>query len=114
MTTTPRGLKAGGKKLWSGVIGDADALDVAQLAALEGACRMRDRADQLAPLAAGGDASSLRHERESIMAMTRLLAAMRLPDTKTGKRPGAKTIRGVEANHTAKVSTLERVLASAG
>jgi len=108
----PKGLRPGGKALWQGVVGDHDDLDTGQLVTLEAACRQRDRADQLAAAAATGEPSALRHERESALAMTRLLAAMRLPDA-AGKRPIARQVRGVQGP--SKVSSLERArLAKSG
>ncbi len=77
MTVEPVGLFDGGTALWTGVIALHD-LDDAQLATLEQACRQRDRADALADKASTGDASALRNEREAGLAMTRLLAALRL------------------------------------
>jgi hypothetical protein len=53
---------------------------------LEQACRQRDRCDTLASDAAAGDRGALRHERDSALAMTRLLAALRLPD-EGGRKP---------------------------
>ncbi len=94
MTTDPVGLFDGGEALWAGVTALHD-LDDAQLATLEQACRQRDRADALAEKASTGDASALRHEREAGLAMTRLLAAMRLPDD-AGRRPQARQLRGVQ------------------
>lgn len=94
--TAPRGLKAGGRRLWDGITSDHPALDSGQLALLEQACRQRDRADSLAAAAADGDPGALRHERDSAMAMARLLAAIRLPDEKTGRRPQARQTRGVQ------------------
>jgi hypothetical protein len=70
--------------------------DPPQLATLELACRQRDRCDALAPDAAAGDAGALRHERDSALAMTRLLAALRLPD-EAGRKPQARQLRGVQA-----------------
>ncbi len=91
--------------LWAGVTALHLDLDGAQLATLEQACRQRDRADALAEKASTGDASALRHEREAGLAMTRLLAAMRLPDD-AGRRPQARQLRGVQKP--GKVSSLDR------
>lgn len=92
--TAPKGLRAGGKALWQAVTGAHADLSGTQLATLEAACRQRDRADQLADNAAEGDVSALRHEREALLAMARLLTSLRLPDA-TGKRPQLRGIRGV-------------------
>ncbi len=101
----PKGLRSGGRRLWEGIAGDNE-LDDGQLATLEQACRQRDRADSLASAAASGDPSALRHEREAGLAMTRLIAALRLPDEKSGKRPQSRQVRGVQKPST--VSSLER------
>ncbi len=111
MTTTPKGLKAGGRRLWDGITEEHAALDSGQLALLEQACRQRDRADSLAASAAAGDPGALRHERDSAMAMARLIAALRLPDEKTGKRPQARTLRGAHQPKTG-VSSLDRARAA--
>lgn len=109
--SAPRGLSAGGRSLWSGITGDTD-LDAGQLATLELACRQRDRADSLAPAAAGGDPVALRQERDCALAMARLLAALRLPDPVSGRRPQARQVRGVQQpTVTGKVSSLERARA---
>ena len=91
----PNGLRTGGRALWAGVT-ELHELDVAQLAILEQACRQRDRADSLAEKSATGDPGALRHEREAGLAMTRLVAALRLPDPATGSRPQARQLRGVQ------------------
>ena len=107
--TTPKGLKSGGVRLWKGVTEEHADLDSGQLALLEQACRQRDRADSLASQAAAGDPGSLRHERDSAMAMARLIAAMRLPDEKTGKRPMARSLRGAHQPKTASRDRLKAV-----
>ena len=103
--TGPVGIAEGGQRLWDGILGDYSALDAGQLATLEQACRQRDRADALAEKAAEGDAGALRQERDSGLAMTRLLAALRLPD-QAGKRPLARQLRGVQKPSA--VSSLQR------
>jgi hypothetical protein len=105
MTTPPAGLASGGRALWSAVT-ELHPLDPSQLATLEQACRQRDRCDALAPDAAAGDPGALRQERDSALAMTRLLVALRLPD-EAGRRPQARRIRGVQAP-SAPTSALER------
>jgi len=95
MTETPAGLAPGGRALWSAVTG-LHELDPPQFVMLEQACRQRDRCDALAPDAAAGYPGALRHERDAALAMTRLLAALRLPDD-GGRKPQARHIRGVQA-----------------
>ncbi len=95
MHNMPSDLGVGGSELWAGVSAE-HVLDAGQLAMLGAACRMRDRADALGSAASGGEASALRHERESVLAMTRLLVALRLPDAK-GVRAAARPARGAYA-----------------
>lgn len=93
---TPKGLGSGGRKLWR-VMTTAHDLDDGQMQLLEQLCRMRDRCDLLAPLAADGDMAAIRQERDSSMALARLLVALRLPDEATGKRPHQpKRMHGVQ------------------
>ncbi len=94
MHKIPDGLHEGGQALWSAVTAENVALDAGQLVSLEGACRMRDRADALAGSAVDLEPSALRHERESLTSMVRFLAAMRLPDA--DGRPMRRQVRGVQ------------------
>ncbi len=94
--TAPSNLSTGGRCLWDSITAE-HGLDALQLAMLEAACRQRDRADSLCKAAAEGDPSALRHEREASLAMARLMAALRLPDARTGRRPQARALRGVHA-----------------
>jgi hypothetical protein len=109
-TTAPKGLGEAGRALWVGINGAFADLDAGQQATLEAACKQYDRATALSAKAADGDSSALRHERESSLAMARLLAALRLPDPATGKRPQLRGIRGVHQS-TAKLSALDRARA---
>ena len=106
---TPDDLNVGGQALWDEV-NAAHELDEMQLRMLEAACRQKDRCDLLAPEAAQGDPGALRHERDSALAMTRLLAALRLPDEK-GKRPQVRSIRG--AYEPVRPTSLDRARARA-
>ncbi len=105
MTHSPSDLGCGGRELWNGVT-ERHELDHMQLVMLEQACRQRDRCDALAGDASNGDLGALRHERDSAMAMTRLLSALRLPDG-AGRKPQARQIRGVQAP-SSPLSALER------
>jgi hypothetical protein len=112
VATAPRGLGAGGRKLWKGVT-DAHELDEAQLAQLTEACRMKDRLDKLDKLLRGEEESWIRISAPSLEGvsvitvhgafdkaaaganvMKQLLAALRLPDEATGKRPQHRGARG--------------------
>ncbi len=84
--TMPNGLDAGGRRLWRGVTADHDLVEW-QLVLLLEACRARDRLDRLAPVASAGDFKAMREERLTALSMSRLLAALRLPDRSTGRRP---------------------------
>jgi len=98
---TPSELDAGGRGLWCGVLADHD-LEEWQLVLLLQACRAKDYADRLAPVAATGDLKAMREERLTALTMSRLLAALRLPDRRTGRPPqrrggarGVYRMRGV-------------------
>src|SRR5438045_3739142 len=95
--TTPSDLGEVGRVLWASITREHTSLTAAQLALLEAACRQRDRADSLAEAAESGDVSALRHEREASLAMARLMAALRLPDPTTGRKPQRRSMRGVHA-----------------
>ena len=104
----PAGLGVGGSALWRDVAGKYE-LDAAQTVQLTEACRMKDRLDKLDELLRGdvacwstilfdldGTPVSLRIDGALAQAnttantMKQLLAAMRLPDEATGKRPQAR------------------------
>ena len=113
-TTTPEGLLKGGRALWAS-IADAHELDAAQLVQLEEACRAKDRCDLLASLyAEGHDSKLLADANATANLMKQLLAALRLPDPNTGKRPQYRGPRGAQKPTVAggKVSSLERARAS--
>lgn len=93
----PDDLAEGGRTLWVGVV-DRHQLDGGELAILLEACRAKDRLDRLdevirpdprAALAAMSEA------RATTISMLRLLAALRLPDPRTGRRPQYRGPRGV-------------------
>ncbi len=107
--TTPRNLQAGGRRLWRGVLAEHPDLDAQQLAVLEEACRQKDRCDAFAPAALEGDVAAMRGERQAALSMARLLAALRLPDRQTGRRPQHRQIRGAYAP--SPVSSLSRARA---
>lgn len=110
----PQGLSAGGRKLWAAITSDHD-LDATQLVQLEEACRAKDRLDKLDALLRGdasvwseieldyyGQPVSLRIDAALVQAnatanlMKQLLAALRLPDAVTGKKPQYRGPRGAQ------------------
>lgn len=126
----PTGLGSGGRALWKAITGDHN-LDAPQLVQLEEACRAKDRLDQLDRVLRGdvdtwaeiiGDedhqrcrlqiAPALSKANETANLMKQLLAALRLPDEQTGKRPQYRGPRGAQKPSTpggkSKVSSLDR------
>lgn len=110
----PRGLDKGGRALWRSIAADHD-LDVMQRVQLEEACRAKDRLDKL-DLILRGDAetwATITHRTQTddyelkiddaltkanatANLMKQLLAAMRLPDAATGKKPQYRGARGAQ------------------
>jgi len=144
MSTTakcPTGLRAGGQKLWKAIDADHE-LDAPQLVQLEEACRAKDRLDQLDDILAGRGVLELLHFRsmlteygederhitvtvDGVLAqanttanlMKQLLAALRLPDEQSGKKPQRRGPRGVQSpsvpgGKAGKVSSLDRARAA--
>lgn len=126
--SAPRGLGSGGKALWKAITDEHD-LDATQTVQLEEACRAKDRLDQLDKLLRGDierwtddvwqegrqryelkiDAA-LGKANETANLMKQLLAALRLPDPQTGKKPQYRGPRGAQKPTTpgGKVSSLDR------
>lgn len=136
MTATQRppvGLGSGGRALWKAVT-DGHDLDAMQKVTLEEACRAKDRVDKLDEILRGDidtwatlvhdlrtedyelkiDAA-LSQANATANLMKQLLAALRLPDAATGKRPqrrgGARGTYAPTAK-SAKVSSLDRARAA--
>lgn len=130
--STPTELGAGGKALWKAITDDHE-LDATQEVQLLEACRAKDRLDQLDRILRGdvdlwaeivGDeehsrcrlqiAPALSKANETANLMKQLLAALRLPDEKTGKRPQFRGPRGAQKPSTpgGKVSSLDRARAA--
>lgn len=132
----PEGLSPGGVALWESVAAKHE-LDEVQAVQLLQACRAKDRLDQLDQLLRGDidtwarlthrtrtedyelkidDAAKL--ENATANQMKQLLAALRLPDSETGKRPQQRgSARGSYASSAAKsgkVSSLDRARAAKG
>ncbi len=117
MSTTPPmpdDLNAGGKALWSAIT-DEHTLDAGQLVQLAEACRAKDRCDLIASLyAQGHDSKLLADANATANLMKQLIAALRLPDPQTGKRPQYRGPRGAVKPQQpgGKVSSLERARAA--
>lgn len=111
----PQGLAVGGRKLWAAICADHEDLDATQLVQLEEACRAKDRLDKLDALLRGdvsvwsqieldydGRPVALRIDAALTQAnttanlMKQLLAALRLPDAVTGKKPQYRGPRGAQ------------------
>ena len=110
----PESLSAGGSSLWA-AIASVHSLDAMQLVQLEEACRAKDRLDRLDALLCGdadvwarlvtldGEEYSLKIDAALTQAnatanlMKQLLAALRLPDVATGKKPQYRGPRGAQA-----------------
>jgi len=112
----PPGLAAGGRGLWRKVV-ELHSLDVTQEVQLLEACRAKDRLDKLDQLLRGdvdtwsklvvdvqsdGQVLELRLTQALVQAnstanvLKQLLAALRLPDELTGKRPQYRGPRGAQ------------------
>lgn len=133
----PSGLGTGGRSLWRAVV-DEHELDRVQMVQLEEACRAKDRLDKLDDLLRGdvdtwarltvdissdGEVYELRMTQALTQAnatanmMKQLLAALRLPDEKTGRRPQQRGPRGAykpTAAPSGKVSSIDRARQRAG
>ena len=128
---TPSDLRAGGSALWESVT-EAHELDATQRVQLEEACRAKDRLDQLDEILRGDSDTWMRlvrdvqatesevYELRMTQALTQanatanlmkqLIAALRLPDPNSGKRPQFRGPRGAQKPSVAggKVSSIER------
>lgn len=111
----PKGLGPGGRALWRSIAADHE-LDGMQKVQLTEACRMKDRCDKLDLLLCGDVdawatlvpvdlegtefrlqiAGALSKANETANSMKQLLAALRLPDVATGKRPQQRGPRGAQ------------------
>lgn len=129
----PAGLAPGGQRLWQAVAKGHD-LDAAQLVQLEEACRAKDRLDKLNLLLTGEAETwayivhrartddyelkiddALKQANATANLLKQLLAALRLPDRQTGKRPQSRPPRGAQVPSVpggSKVSSLDRARAA--
>lgn len=130
----PSGLGPGGRMLWKSITDDHE-LDGPQVVQLTEACRMKDRCDKLDELLRGDVdawatlvpadkvgvelrlqiAGALSKANETANSMKQLIAALRLPDAVTGKRPQHRGPRGAQkptvpggADGAGKVSSIDR------
>ena len=109
----PDGLDVGGRALWDAIADEHD-LDAAQLVQLEEACRAKDRLDRLNEvLAEDIDGRVLAQANNTANLMKQLLAALRLPDPQTGKKPQYRGPRGAQRPSVPSgVSSLDRARAA--
>lgn len=128
----PTGLDSGGRTLWRGIT-EHHELTAAQVVQLTEACRMKDRCDKLDDVLRGdvdtwtrlvvdmqSDGSvyelritnALTKANDTANSMKQLIAALRLPDVETGKRPQRRGPRGAQSPTTpggkGKVSSIDR------
>jgi hypothetical protein len=81
------GLGVGGRQLWEAITA-AHELDDAQKVQLLEACRAKDRLDRLdTVLSVEIDTDLLRQANVTANLLKQLLAALRLPDPQSGRRP---------------------------
>jgi hypothetical protein len=136
VSTIPTGLSAGGRALWTDITEAHPDLDASQKVTLLEACRSKDRLDKLDELLRGdvdtwatlvvdvnsdGQIFELRMTQALAQAnatanlLKQLLAALRLPDVVSGKRPqqrgGARGAYSPTAKSGTKVSSIERARA---
>jgi len=124
MSDAPAGLSARGERLWGSLLAQDASLthedDPRREVALS-ACRTADRVELLETMAAQvdpvveGRAGPMTHPlfgevRQQAALLARLVAALRLPDDATGKRPQKRPLRGTQAP--SKVSSLDRARAA--
>lgn len=85
-----------GRRLWNDVTSAYDFLQPWELFILYEACRTKDNLDRLHKMyAASEDPKLLRDANSTARTMSGLIAALRLPDPKTGRRPIRRGPRGV-------------------
>lgn len=130
---TTKGLATGGQSLWDAITAEHDLDPVQQVQLLE-ACRMKDRLDELDSIIQGKGVLNLMQLRvgevfdpervtvtvkfDAVLAqanstantMKQLLAALRLPDEVTGKRPQQRG--GARGAYRAQTSTAAAKAAS--
>lgn len=119
-------LGARGQRLWCSLLGQDKSLEDEGNPMREvalSACRTADRVEHLERLAAETDPvvegrggpmihPLLAEVRQQAQLLARLMAALRLPDEATGKKPQRRQLRGVQQPKG--VSSLDRVRAAKG
>lgn len=130
----PSGLGSGGRSLWKAIT-EAHELQAMQVVQLEEACRAKDRLDKLDDLLRGDVdtwadlvqdiqsettyelriSGALTQANATANLMKQLLAALRLPDEATGRKPQRRGARGSYKPPVAggTVSSLDRARARA-
>lgn len=120
----PSGLDARGSRLWDNLLGQDASLgdETAPMREVAlSACRTADRVDELErratevdPVVEGRNGPMIHplfaEVRQQEALLTRLVAALRLPDEATGKRPQKRQVRGTQ--QPGKVSSLDRARAA--
>jgi len=132
----PTSLGSAGAKLWRDIV-KVHEMDPMQLVQLEEACRAKDRLDKLDSILRGDvdvwcelvlDVNTdhtfdvrvtavLTQANATANLFKQLLAALRLPDTETGKRPQVRSARGAYSPTPASpgtVSSIDRARARHG
>ena len=110
-------LAPGGLALWNGVT-EVHDLDATQASQLLEACREKDRCDAINRMIAAADdpktyLALVSKANETANQMKQLIAALRLPDIKTGKKPQYRGARGAYSSGGGqKVSSLDRARAA--
>lgn len=126
----PPGLGTGGRELWRAIANGQD-LDAAQKVQLLEACRLKDRLDKLDALLRGDvdtwarvvfkestgewalnidSAATLANQTANLL--KQMLAALRLPDAATGKKPQVRSARGAYKPRSGTVSSIDRARAA--
>ncbi len=120
---TPSGLNARGKRMWAALLAQDPSLEAVDNPQRETAlttCRTADRVEQLERLSMAVDPvvegrsgpmihPLLAEVRQQSALLARLVAALRLPDDVTGKRPQHRQVRGMQ--QPSKVSARDRLKA---
>jgi hypothetical protein len=137
VTSIPEGLAQGGRTLWKSIV-DENELDATQKVQLLEACRAKDRLDRLDKILRGDTDTwarlthnlrtedyelkidaALTQANATANLMKQLLAALRLPDAVTGKKPQYRGPRGAQrpsapGGKASTVTALEKLRQAAG